>query len=176
MDEIEHLEARAANAVGDEAKAEALYQLASSHLRVERARLLQPGGVARQALLLYLLRPAVPRARRGQLMRRYMEEHEPSCARSASTCKSRRTTRARAPRATRSTRPPSSTSDSSTSSSTGPTNTARGSTRATRSSRSKTCGARTRTTDCPQALTVGSPRRARSTATRRGPRRRSRNS
>lgn len=77
MDEIEHLEARAASAKGDEAKAEALYQLASYLYQSSQLAFYNPaawkGG--RFFSIYYDQQFRAPGER--QLMRRYMESHEP---------------------------------------------------------------------------------------------------
>lgn len=77
MDEIEHLEARVASAAGDEAKAEALYQLASYLYQSSPLAFYNPaawkGG--RFYAVYYDQQFRAPGER--QLMRRYMESHEP---------------------------------------------------------------------------------------------------
>lgn len=77
MDEIEHLEARAASAAGDEAKAEALYQLASYLYQSSPLVFYNPaawkGG--RFFAIYYDQQFRAPGER--LLMRRYMESHEP---------------------------------------------------------------------------------------------------
>lgn len=77
MDEMEHLESRAASASGDEAKAEALYQLASYLYQSSPLAFYNPaawkGG--RFFSLYYDQQFRAPGER--LLMRRYMESHEP---------------------------------------------------------------------------------------------------
>lgn len=77
MDEIEHLEARAASAAGDEAKAEALYQLASYLYQSSPLAFYNPAAWKGERFFAFYYDQQFRAPGERQLMRRYMESHEP---------------------------------------------------------------------------------------------------
>jgi outer membrane protein assembly factor BamD (BamD/ComL family) len=77
MDEIEHLEARAASASGDEAKAEALYQQASYLYESSDLAFYNPAAWRGKRFYAIYYDQEFREPDEPRLMRRYMEEHEP---------------------------------------------------------------------------------------------------
>jgi hypothetical protein len=77
MDELEHLEARAASATGDEAKAEALYQLASYLYQSSALAFYNPAAWKGGRFFSIYYDQQLRAPGESQLMRRYMESHEP---------------------------------------------------------------------------------------------------
>lgn len=77
MDEIEHLEARASSAVGDEAKAEALYQLASYLYQSSPLTFYNPAAWKGERFFALYYDQHFRAPGEEQLMRRHMESHEP---------------------------------------------------------------------------------------------------
>jgi TolA-binding protein len=77
MDELEHLEARAASAVGDEAKAEALYRLASYLYQSSPLVFYNPAAWKGGRFFAIYYDQQFREPGEEQLMRRYMESHEP---------------------------------------------------------------------------------------------------
>lgn len=77
MDELEHLEARAASAAGDEAKAEALYQLASYLYQSSPLAFYNPAAWKGGRFYSFYYDQQFRAPGERQLMRRYMESHEP---------------------------------------------------------------------------------------------------
>jgi TolA-binding protein len=77
MDEIERLEDRAGLASGDEEKAEALYQLASYYYEASELAFYNPAAWRGLRGVSFLYDQELRAPGEAQLMRRYMEEHEP---------------------------------------------------------------------------------------------------